>query len=158
MKRILTLSAFAALAVLAACAEMQPPTTEVAAPVSPAPAPVAASAPAPSRAASTAEALDTTTAEQRAAAVAPAASAGGERLGTTIASLGSPADPGLWLETPLVSAVTPGRVETAAGKSVKLELRPSGGAAGAGSQISLPAMRLLEVSLTSLPELTVFRD
>jgi hypothetical protein len=42
------------------------------------------------------------------------------------------------------------------GKSINIELRPSGGAAGSGSQISLAAMRLIEAPLTSLPELTVF--
>ncbi|MBP1804556.1 D-galactarate dehydratase [Rubellimicrobium aerolatum] len=76
-------------------------------------------------------------------------------LGTTVASLGSPTNPGLWLETALVDAPTPGRVEYN-GQSVSLELRPSGGEPGSGSQISLEAMRALGAPLTGLPELTVF--
>ncbi|AOZ68908.1 hypothetical protein LPB142_05900 [Rhodobacter xanthinilyticus] len=123
------------------------------APALTAPEPVAV-APLPRPAAATPAALDTTTAAERAAAAAP--QAGGARLGTTIASLGDPAAPGFWLETPLVSAKTQGRVRVASGAEAAVELRPSGGAPGAGSRISLPAMRLLGLSLTDLPELTVF--
>ncbi|MCZ4262918.1 MAG: D-galactarate dehydratase [Limimaricola soesokkakensis] len=160
MTRLMIPTALAALGLLSACAEMQQASAPSAAPASEAtaaaPQPAVQSAPPPPPEAASAAALDTTTPEQRAAATAAPEPAGEQRLGTTIASLGSPADPGLWIETPLVSSVTQGRVEAANGKSVKLELRPSGGAAGSGSEISLPAMRLLEVSLTSLPELTVY--
>lgn len=163
MTRLMIPTALTALGLLAACAELQPANAPVEAQApaaqTPAPQPVAQPAPpppAPSGGAS-AEALDTTTPEQRAAATAAPEPAGEQRLGTTVASLGSPADPGLWIETPLVSSVAQGRVEAANGKSVKLELRPSGGASGSGSEISLPAMRLLEVPLTDLPELTVYR-
>lgn len=76
-------------------------------------------------------------------------------LGETVASLGNPADPGLWLETPLVSAETPGRITTAGGASTAVTLRPSGGGAGSGSRISLAAMQALGVSLTDLVTLTV---
>ncbi len=104
----------------------------------------------------TVEQFDTTTAQDRAAAVAPPA--GGERrLGTTIASLGSPTDPGSWLKTPLVTNMTIGRVEYN-GTSVNLELRPSGGALGSGSQISLAAMRIIEAPLTGLPEVSVYAN
>jgi hypothetical protein len=103
----------------------------------------------------TAAALDTTTPEERAAAVAPA-SADGRLLGTTLASLGDPAAPGFWMATPLVTAVTQGQVRHApSGASVRLELRPSGGAPGSGSQLSLAAFRALELPLTALPELEV---
>jgi hypothetical protein len=37
-----------------------------------------------------------------------------------------------------------------------LELRPSGGVPGSGSQISLAAMRLLEIPLTALAEVVVY--
>jgi len=112
--------------------------------------------PPPPPTARTVEQFDTTTAEDRAAAVV--APTGGERrLGTTIASLGSPTDPGIWFKTPLVSEVTQGRVEYQ-GNSVNVELRPSGGAAGSGSQISLAAMRLIEAPLTGLPEVTVYAN
>jgi len=120
------------------------------------PAPLV-SAPPPPPAARTAEEFDTTSAAERAAALAAPEPAGERSLGTTIASLGSPTEPGIWMETGLVTAVTMGRVLFAAnGKSVSLQLRPSGRDAGSGSQISLAAMRLLEVPLTSLPELSVF--
>ena len=104
----------------------------------------------------TVEQFDTTTAEDRAAAVA-APSGGERRLGTTIANLGSPTDPGIWFKTPLVSEVTQGRV-VYQGNSVNVELRPSGGAAGSGSQISLAAMRLIQAPLTGLPEVTVYAN
>lgn len=116
-------------------------------------------APPPPPAARTAEEFDTTTAEQRAAATATPAAVSETRLGTTIATLGPPGEPGLWLETGLVTEIAMGRVEyPAAGTSVTLELRPSGGDPGAGSQISLAAMRLLGAPLTGLPELVVWRQ
>lgn len=77
------------------------------------------------------------------------------RLGTTVASLGSPAETGLWLETPLVSEAQAGRIEYN-GQSVSVQLRPSGGEPGSGSQISLEAMRALGAPLTGLPELAVY--
>ncbi|TNY34325.1 D-galactarate dehydratase [Pelagovum pacificum] len=110
--------------------------------------------PPPPAEARTADQFDTTTDEDRAEATAEPSSASTE-LGTTLATLGSPADPGIWLKTPFVSEVTAGRVEYE-GSSINIELRPSGGAAGSGSQISLPAMRLLEAPLTDIVELTVF--
>lgn len=113
--------------------------------------------PPPPPTARTVEDFDTTSAEERAAAVATPPASGERRLGTTIASLGSPSDPGLWFKTPLVTSVVQGRVEYQ-GNSVTVELRPSGGEAGSGSQISLAAMRLLEAPLTGLPEVTVFAN
>ena len=122
----------------------------------PAPRPGGAAALAP-RGAATADAFDTTTPEERAAAVAAPKPAGEARLGRTVAALGSPAKPGFWLETPLVATIRQGRVQAVAnGKSVQVELRPIDGPAGAGSRISLPALRLLEVGLTGLHELEVF--
>lgn len=113
--------------------------------------------PPPPPTARTVEQFDTTTAEDRAEALAPTPiAATSASLGTTIASLGSPSDPGIWLKTPLVTTLTPGRVEYQ-GNSVNVELRPSGGAAGSGSQMSLAAMRLIEAPLTGLPEVTVFK-
>ena len=105
----------------------------------------------------TAEDFDTTTPEERAVATSGADTpdAAEERLGTTVVSLGSPADPGLWLETPLASEERPGRIVLGE-EGVLVTLRPSGGAPGSGSRISLPAMRLLKVSLTDLPTVEVF--
>jgi hypothetical protein len=111
--------------------------------------------PPPPTTAVTVEQFDTTTEADRAAAVETETSTGEQELGTTIATLGPPAEPGIWLKTPLVTALTPGRVDFD-GKSINVELRPSGGAAGSGSQMSLAAMRLIAAPLTGLPELTVF--
>ena len=119
-----------------------------------------APAPRPSTSARTVDEFDTTSAEDRAAAVAMAEAkpAGEQKLGTTIASLGNPSEPGFWMETPLVKETTQGRVEYAgSGKSVAVELRPIEGEAGAGSRMSLAAMRLIEAPLTGLPEVLVFK-
>ncbi|RMD95359.1 MAG: D-galactarate dehydratase, partial [Alphaproteobacteria bacterium] len=108
--------------------------------------------PPPPPGAATAEAFDTTTAEERQAALEGAEKMSGERfLGETVTSLGDPAEPGFWMETPLVAEPTQGRVEDpATGKSVTVELRPSGGAPGSGSRLSLAAFRLLGADLASL--------
>ena len=112
---------------------------------------------APPAGARTADEFDTTTDAERQEAVAPTKVAGEKKLGLTIASLGDPAAPGFWLETPLVTETTQGRVvNPATGASVRVELRPSGGAAGSGSRVSLAAMRLLGAALTDLPELEVY--
>lgn len=110
--------------------------------------------PRPPPGARTAEAFDTTTAAQRAAAVQAAPTAGAV-LGQTVASLGNPAEPGFWLRTGLVQTVTPGRVSAGSGAGVAVELRPSGNPAGGGSQLSLAAFRALNLSLTDLHRLEV---
>jgi hypothetical protein len=124
------------------------------------PAPVSAAPvapPPPPPQARTVEEFDTTSAAERAAAVAAPPPPSEVSLGRTIVSLGPPADPGIWIETPLVTSPRMGRVDYPdKGTSVALELRPSGGAAGSGSQISLAAMRLLEIPLTALAEVTVY--
>ncbi len=116
--------------------------------------PAAGGAPPPS--ARTVEEFDTTTAaERKAAAAAPVPKAAA--LGRTIASLGDPAEPGFWLETPLVTEVRKGHVVLpATGASAEVELRPIAGPASAGSRISLAALRLLGVALTDLPEIEVY--
>lgn len=107
----------------------------------------------------TAAAIDTTTQAERDAARAsaeasrPAAQA---QLGQTLAALGPPAEPGLWLRTGLVESAQPGRIETLSGAALLVELRPSGRPAAAGSEISLAALRALEQPLTALVELRVF--
>ena len=103
----------------------------------------------------TAAAFDIVTPEQRAAALAaPAAS--GRVLGETVASLGAPSDPGLWLRTGLVDAPRAGRVtDTAGGASVAVELRPSGREPGSGSELSLSAFMAMNLQLTALPRLRV---
>ncbi len=128
------------------------PDTAVSAP---APTLNTAPPPPPPQNAVTVEQFDTTSEEERAAAVVREEPAEDAALGMTIASLGPPAEPGIWLETPLVAELTPGRIAYQ-DKTINIELRPSGGAPGSGSQISLAAMRLIEAPLTSLPELQVF--
>lgn len=151
--RILPLS-FALPLILAGCAGVPLPWKKDA------PAPVVQTAPAPAprppAAARTAAQFDTTTAEERRAAATPAPAAE-RRLGETVASLGNPAEAGFWLRTPLVTSERQGRVvHPGTGASAAVTLIPNGGAAGAGSQLSLPAFRLLGLPLTDLPTLTVY--
>lgn len=114
-------------------------------------------APAPPEGAVTAEAFDTTSQAEREAASALPALASEHLVGTTVATLGNPAEPGFWLETPLVSARGPGRVVAVAnGASAQVTLIPAGGAADSGSRISLAALRLLGIGLTGLHELEVY--
>ena len=87
----------------------------------------------------------------------PAAGADGF-LGETLAGLGAPAERGLWLATGLVSAAGPGRVVAASGQAIAVELRPSGAAPTAGSQISLQAMQALGLPLGDLASLRVYAD
>ncbi|ANB34880.1 hypothetical protein A6024_12745 [Rhodovulum sulfidophilum] len=78
-------------------------------------------------------------------------------LGVTTASLGDPTDAGFWALTPLTDEIRRGRLaDPVSGKSVQVELRPSGGATGAGTRVSLSAMRALEVPLISLTNLKVY--
>ncbi|MEO0939610.1 MAG: hypothetical protein AAFY38_15760 [Pseudomonadota bacterium] len=83
----------------------------------------------------------------------PAAAPGGP-LGVTVASLGNPAEPGLWLKTPLVSARQPGTLRLG-GASVAVMLIPLEGPPTAGSRMSLEAFQALGAPLTDLPEVTV---
>ena len=130
----------------------QPETASVSAEVAaPTAAPIAASG-------SSAEALDTTTAAEREAATRAPTSAG-SALGTTVVSLGSAAEPGLWLKTPLVKPEQPGRVTNpATGKSAAVTLIPLEGPSTAGSRMSLPALRLIGASLTDLTTVEVSAD
>jgi hypothetical protein len=141
---------------LAACAAMKPAPKSPPGGAATDAAPLV-SAPPPPPTARTADEFDTTSAEDRAAAGDAPAPAGEAKLGLTVASLGDPASPGFWLETPLVTKVQQGRVVLpGTGTVVQVELRPIGGPATGGSRISLAAMRLLGVALTDLPELEVY--
>lgn len=117
------------------------------------------SAPAPKPAAkATAAQLDTTTAAQKAAA-AKAPEVAEVKLGSTVASLGDPTEGGFWIKTPLVKARGIGRiVNPANGKSAKVDLIPLDGPVGGGSQVSLPALQLLGISLTDLPTVEVYKS
>ena len=77
-------------------------------------------------------------------------------LGTTVASLGNPAEPGLWLKTPLVRKEQSGQVRyPETGKSTQVTLIPLDGPATAGSQLSLSAMQAIGAPLTGLPTIEV---
>lgn len=136
---------------LASAPVVEAPVVEAPATLDPTPPPP------PPPSARTVEQFDTTTQEDRAAALQAPEPAQEASLGTTVASLGSPTDPGIWIKTPLVNELTAGRV-VYKGNAVNLELRPSGGTAGSGSQLSLAAMRLLDAPLAGLPVVTVFRN
>ena len=120
-------------------------------------------APPPPDTARTPEQFDTTTPEQREEAVAPPPptnnTAGDGRLGTTVASIGAADEPGFWIKTPLVSSQASGRLfYPASGRTVQVQLIPSGGGTGSGSQVSLAALRLLDAPLDGLPELVVYQN
>jgi hypothetical protein len=158
MKNVMILT-LVALPVLSACDEVlqvepvTPPDVEpVVETLDPTPPPP------PPPTARTVEQFDTTSQEDREAAVATPQPAQETRLGATNVSLGDVTDPGIWLKTGLVDQLTLGRVAFPdKGTSVNLELRPSGGAATAASQMSLAAMRLLEIPLTALADVIVFK-
>lgn len=99
-----------------------------------------------------AEVFDTTTAAEKAAALAAPAPSAERELGRVVVALGPPAEQGLWLRTALVAAPVQGRAVTAAGQSLTLELRPGSG----GALLSLAAFLALGLKLTELPELSVF--
>lgn len=171
MKRFLSLFCLVGFGLLlAACAQLQGLTrqTTVATDVAvqspdaetprPAERPQRAAAQALGRSGQTADMLDRTSPEERAAALAPAAGRT-QFLGDTLASLGGVSEPGLWLRTGLVRETTQGRVELQRGTgSLRVELRPSGAAAGAGSQLSLAAFRSLDVPLSELVALRVYAE
>ncbi len=154
-RRLSDLVILAAFPVIAACAAVpggsQTPASDI-------PVAVPGARPlSPPVDARTVEDFDTTTAEDRAVALSGGGLDAEVALGRTIVSLGSPNEPGIWIETPLVSVSMIGRVEyPVAGTEIALELRPSGGVAGSGSEMSLSAMRLLEIPLTALAEVIVY--
>ena len=116
-------------------------------------APLEATEVLPPPGAQTAAALDTTTAAEKAEALA-APVAGARELGKTSVALGSPAEQGFWLKSALVSAPAKGKVVTAGGASVAVDLQPGTG----GALLSLAAYRALGLNLTDLPEVTVFAE
>jgi hypothetical protein len=80
--------------------------------------------------------------------------AGARELGKVTVALGSPAEPGFWLRTALVTAPGKGKVVTASGASVAVDLQPGSG----GALLSLAAYRALGLALTDLPEVTIFME
>jgi hypothetical protein len=93
--------------------------------------------------------LDAVSDVQKAAAVA--APNAGQVLGIVSVALGSPAQPGLWLKSNLVTAPTQGRAVLANGAGVNVDLLPSTG----GATLSFSAYRALGLGLTDLPQVQV---
>lgn len=95
----------------------------------------------------------------RAEAVAEGDTADGDAVrGFTVASLGDAGQPGLWIETPLVDRERVATVVAPDGTTVEVTARPSGGAVGSGSRLSLAAFQALGLDLTGLPTVTVIAD
>jgi hypothetical protein len=154
MFRALTVSL--ATLTLSGCALFAP-----AAPVAaPPPAAVAVAAPPPNPGTvlggngQSADALDQSSAADIAAATAVPEPAGERLLGQVVVALGSPAEQGFWIKTQLAAAPGKGRVVTADGHSVNVDLIPGTG----GALLSLAAFRQLGLGLTDLPEVTVYAD
>jgi len=101
-----------------------------------------------------ADAAKTSTTEQQAAR---ATASTGRSLGATVVSLGLLDETGFWLQTPLVTSETAGRVSYGfTGKSANVQLIPNGAAPGSGSQMSIATMQLLGIAITDLVEVQVF--
>lgn len=73
----------------------------------------------------------------------------------TVASLGDPSLPGLWMETPLVAAEQSALIRSNRNTQVVVTLRPVVGAETSGSRLSIGAMRALGLPLTELAEVQV---
>jgi hypothetical protein len=104
--------------------------------------------------AQSAEALDQTTEAERAAATAAPATGAERELGKIVVALGTVTEQGIWLKSELVTEPGKGRVVTASGASVAVDLLPGSG----GATLSLAAYRALNLGLTDLPEVTVFAN
>jgi hypothetical protein len=142
----------ALILLLSACADGQGPFAKR--PEAPVALDPALTAPPPPPGATSAEALDTTTEAQKAEALAAAPTTGETSLGKVAVSLGKATEPGFWLRGAVVKTAGKGRVETASGQSVQVDLLPGEGSA----QLSLGAFRALGLSLTSLPEVTIYAE
>jgi hypothetical protein len=161
--RQIALSSSAILLLLSGCGAINLPNPfsanradapEVAAPPEQEVAPGSIVAIRPPANARTAAELDTTSEADKAAARAVTAAPELEQsLGQVSVSLGNATEPGFWLRSGLVSERMQGRVVTSIGESLQVDLLPGQGAA----QLSLAAFRALNLPLTGLPEVTVFR-
>lgn len=91
------------------------------------------------------------------AEVAPSAADAPSFVGSasTVASLGDPSLPGLWMETPLVAAEQRALIRSNRNTQVVVTLKPVVGAETSGSRLSIGAMRALGLPLTELAEVQV---
>ena len=92
------------------------------------------------------------------APVGEAPQSAGRFLGFSVTSLGDATIPGLWLETPLVREQTTGWIVAENGRQIAVALRPTGGARGSGSRLSLAGFTALGLPLTALTTMTVIAD
>ena len=104
--------------------------------------------------AQSAASLDQTTPAEKAIATGTPPQGSERDLGGVVVALGSPAEQGFWLRSALVTATGKGRVVTAAGQSVNVDLQPGTGAA----LLSLAAYRALGLGLTELPKVQVYAN
>lgn len=74
---------------------------------------------------------------------------------TTVASLGDPSVPGMWMETPLVAAEQQALIRSSRNTQAVVTLKPIPGAESGGSRLSISAMRALGLPLTELAEVQV---
>ncbi|MEY8880673.1 hypothetical protein [Donghicola sp. XS_ASV15] len=104
----------------------------------------------------TAAQYDTATDAQKTAALSGGGQTAskGQFLGTQTVSLGDPKEAGIWVKTSLVDSARPGTVKLKDGANVLVDLKPLDGPGAA--QISLSALRLLGLGLTSLPEVEIY--
>ncbi|MEE4347135.1 MAG: hypothetical protein V2I53_10085 [Paracoccaceae bacterium] len=154
MKHVLFLSLSGLL--LAGCADfaLTPQGGQQAS--APSSAPAASTRPPLTGAPRTVADFDRVTEEERQAAIATPTAASGA-IGITVASLGDPARPGFWMETPLVSTPTRGSVlYRPTGRRLNVDLIPIDGPPSGGSRLSISAMRMLDAPLTGLPQVDVF--
>ena len=101
-----------------------------------------------------AAALDSVSAAEKAAALAAPKPAAARELGKAVVALGPPAEAGLWIKAPFITAEGKGRVTTDAGQTLAVDLRPGTG----GALLSFAAFRALNLPLTGLPHVIVFAD
>ncbi|NVO24877.1 hypothetical protein [Donghicola mangrovi] len=110
----------------------------------------------PAGTARTAAQYDTATPAQKAAALGGAGQTAskGAYLGTQTVSLGDPKEEGIWVKTSLVNSNRPGTIKLKDGANVLVDLKPLDGQGTA--QISLSALRLLGLGITSLPVVEIY--
>lgn len=138
------------LSLMAGCADLSNPFRRAETPP-----PAAATQPAAiigQAAARSPDSYDLTSDAERQRALNAPADAGAKRLGAVVVVLGNPGEPGFWMRSSLVNQPQKGRVETADGQSVAVDLLPGAG----GAQLSLAAYRALGLTLTDLPQVTVY--
>lgn len=94
----------------------------------------------------------------QAQAVSAAPPANMTPVGETVAALGLLDRSGLWLQTPLVSSEGPGEIQIkGSNRRIPVTLVPKDGPRGGGSQLSLAAMSELNIDMTDLVTLVVYR-